>query len=462
MEDKKPDSVWDYLQSYTSYAILLGFMLIFLYTNIDFFFYIWRFFRTIEFFFLTGLQAVIGVFGFQGEAKKGLMFLINVPHEQLTLSSIGSFESHFNEHLRFFYAAIVFVVAYKMFRNQRKVTFKPELDDLIGIYKQQSEALYQLVDDNPHDHSFLFDFKNRSDHHNRHAQSLSPSKLLTCNPIYLATQEEMKQFRRNPESSRPMCIINNQKNTFDFSQALAVKSLKRQITGIPVKKPYYSRADDAPRLFDKEGKLIPLQLNKKKHAVANFRENKLLNNGRKYMGDDQSIHLLFDKHERWVFEFLKNRYRNPDVDFYTTARLLLEHHAYSRTYLVELLAVCRLNETIASSEFWILKQRDRVLYYSLLSSGEEMPFYEALGVMAHHSMEKATKHGESDIYVNSACMVLRQDAKRISSWTPPDKNVIDRQMHGVIEDESVKERMEAVLEFDFDLLNKQQESAVVT
>lgn len=460
----KADSAYDYIFNLITPLLMCAAAAMTLYMFKEFFFGVWQVVRIVEFSILTAVQYPLKAIGFEGEAYTGFKMLTSVLPTQLNSKMIMTFENRFNDHLRFIYAAVIFFVAYRTYKNYHKVTHRFTLDDILTVYSEQSEMLNQLIDDNPLDHPINFQFDNRSDYANRHSKNISPSQFLMCNPILLATPEEMQKAHHSPKSSRPICIFDRKNKTFDFNQSLCELSLKRQLTGIPYKSPFYSNINDAPRIFNDKGEMLPLKTEKRSKKtvyIGNFRENNLLNNGYDYYGSDDDIQFLFSGNERWVFNYLKGAYRGTDYSFNDAAKDLLKCHAYSRTYLIELLSITRSTKggaaTIASTEFLRVKQRDRVLYYSLLDSDEEMYSYDSVAVIAHHSMEKAIKVKSSDIYIRSAVRVLRQDAQRLSNWTAPDHNVIARNKYKQQEDnEKVKDKLKSAFEIDLDDLAEQK------
>lgn len=465
--DGKADSAYEYIYNIITPVLMVAAAAMSLYMFKDIFFGIWQVLRLIEFSLLTVLQYPLKAIGFEGEAYTGFRMLLSVKPTELNIKMISSFESRFNDHLRFIYAAIIFFIAYRTYKNYHTVTHRFTLDDILTVYAGQSEMLNQLIDDNPLDHPINFQFDNRSDYANRHSKNISPSQMLTCNPILLATPEETQRAYNSPELSRPICIFDRENNTFDFNQALCETSLMRQVTGIPYSSPFYSNISDVPRLFDSNGVMLPLKTEKRSGKtvyIGNFRQNNLLNNGFDYCGSDDDIQYLFSSNERWVFNYLKDVYRGSEYLFEQAARDLLKCHAYSRTYLVELLSVTRSTTggaaTIASTEFLRVKQRDRVLYYALLDSDEEMYSYDSIAVIAHHSMEKALKEKTNSVFIRSAIRVLRQDAQRLSNWTAPDHNVMVRKKYsfslGDDDKDVVKKKLSSSFDVDLDDLAEQK------
>ncbi|WP_318515636.1 secretion/conjugation apparatus DotM-related subunit [Photobacterium leiognathi] len=470
----KAESAYDYIFNIITPMLMIGAAIFSLYLYKEFFFGIWQVLRIVEFSLLSALQYPLRAVGFYGEASEGLRLLLSRTPNHLSFDLIFQFERHYNNHLRFIYASIIFFTAWRTYKNYHKVTHKFDLEGIMGLYASQSEMLNQLMHDNPLNHPIKFQFDNRSDYANRYSKNVSPSEFLNCNPILLATPEELQKAADPKSTSRPICIFDRQNKTFDFNQRLCETSLKRQLTGIPYQKPFYSNIDDVPRLFDKKGKLVPLKTEKRSGKtvyIGNFRVNNLINNGFKFKGSDDELPLLFTGNERWVFEYLRDSYKGKSYTFNQAARDLLDCHAYSRTFFVELLSVTRNPKggaaTIASTEFKRVKQRDRVLYYALLDSDEEMPSYDSIAVMAHHSMEKALKVKSTKIYIASAVRVLRADAQRLSNWVAPDSDVVSRDKYSfkINDDEAVKEQLKSAFEIDVTDLakqkRKQQEKAEV-
>lgn len=398
-----------------------------LYQQSDFFIAIWRVLRLLELFLWKNL-----FFMFDSQFfEHGFIQLNRTPSANMNANWVLSFEREYNHYLRFLYGSILIGIGLKMYFNYRKVTKTFTIDSMLNSYRHESASLESLVNDNPLDHSRIFDFDNRDDFTNRHAQGLSPQMILEACPPPLATNKELSLYkkaiaRNSKPISRPIAIFNREKNTYDFSVSDARVYFERQLTKIPNGNECYSNPENAPRLFNSDGELIDLIIDKKSKIVTGgFSKGGLINNGREFNGAVSDIRLLFEGDERDIFDFILSRYNNPKYSQDELLPLLLKQHAFTRTFLVGLLVIVRENELIGNAEFYMTARRDRGLYFALYSASEENPYYEALGVMAHYFMEVSVGAKVIQPFVKTAIECIEKEAKRLASYKPKQDRASD-------------------------------------
>ncbi|EGQ9239459.1 hypothetical protein RJY99_003626 [Vibrio vulnificus] len=399
----------------------------------DKFFFVWKYIRFSE---LLMWHYIIDVPFSTKFFAKGVNLLWMTPATDMSWSWFFEFEAYYNRYLRFFYATFFFVIGGKIVYNYLYVTRQMNVQSMIELWRHESEAIETLVHDNPLKSHRTYDFSNRDDFHNRHAQALSPHQYITACPPVNASVQELDSYKSLVEKGvhhnfRPIAVIDRKKNKLDFSRTLAKQSLERQLTNPPVLRPYYNEADNAPRLFDDKGRLIPLVYDAEGRIVGGFAQDKLLNNGRQYRGTAEDVALLFNGLERDVFYMLCDRYNHPSIPIETLVLELVKRHAYSRTYLVAFLNLVRENSNVASTEFYLLQRKDRILYFSLYSATEEKPWYEAMGVMAHYHYEVQLGRAISFPCVNKAVSSLNKEAKRIASWKPDKTDLLTKLAHNL-------------------------------
>lgn len=371
--------------------------------------------------------------------KNGVNLLWVTPPKDITWGFVFQFESKYNDWLRFFYAFFFFLIGGKIIFNYFTVTRELDIQSMIELWRHEAEAIDVLAEDNPLKSHRVYDFENRDDYHNRHAQVLSPSQYLTANPPVNASDDELaahaKAIEEGGESPfRPIAIIDHNTQSLDFNRAAAKQSLERQLTNPPVETPFYHEEINVPRLFDKDGDLIPLEYDDDGLIIGGFATDKLLNNGRSFHGEPEDVALMFNGLEREIFYMLCDRYNNPNVPIEDLVIELTKRHAYSRTYLVSFLRVVRKNANIASTEFYLLCREDRLLYFTLYSASEEKPFYEALGVMNHFHYESKLGRAIAFPCVDKAVNTLLKEAKRIAGWIPDSSDVLVKLAHNLRDD----------------------------
>ncbi|WP_281188455.1 hypothetical protein [Vibrio harveyi] len=410
--------------------IFLALVLIvyFLLFKSDLFFSVWKYIRFAE---LLMWHYLIDVPFSSNFFAKGVNILWVTPPNEMDWSWLFQFETYYNRYLRFFYSIFFFGIGGKIVFNYFYVTKKLTVQSMIELWRHESEAIETLVHDNPLKSHRIYDFDNRDDFHNRHAQAMSPSQYVSACPPVNASLLELESYKtaienQHHHSFRPIAIIDRKKNKLKFSRPLAKQSLERQLTNPPVTNPYYNDADNAPRLFDSEGELIPLNYDEQGRVVGGFSQDKLLNNGRQYNGSAEDVALLFNGLEREVFYMLCDRYNHPSIPIEELVLELVEKHAYTRTYLVSFLNLVRKNSNIASTEFYLLQRKDRILYFCMYSATEEKPFYEALGVMAHYHNEIEIGRGIAFPCVDKGVETLQKEAKRLAAWKPDNTDLLTK------------------------------------
>lgn len=431
---RKPESVTELIGGYLANLFILLIVLVLMYIHADKFIAVWRVLRIMEF---TIWSALTDWFDYE-RFKYGLHALRSSPRP--TANWVMSFEADHNRVLRFFYSAVVIGFAVKMILNARKVTRQFNVQTMIEMYRHENEAIESLVTDNPLKHHRIFDWDNRDDYHNRHAQAISPEMMISACPPPLASHEELSAHKAaiakgEPSPSRPITIIDRATGSFNFSREDARVSLERQLTKVPVSNGFYTSEDYAPRLFDEHGEVVPLSYDQsKKKIIGGFSKSGLLNNGRDFNGHHEDVRYLFNGTEREVFEFLCMRYAHPTVALADTILALTKRHAFTRTYLVALLNIVRRNELVASTEFYMLQRRDRGLYFALYSASEEKPFYEALGVMCHYNYEIKVGQKLVNPIVKNAIDTLQKDSKRVASWQEPTGDLLAQISNNMLAD----------------------------
>ncbi|MDN3661060.1 secretion/conjugation apparatus DotM-related subunit [Vibrio agarivorans] len=371
--------------------------------------------------------------------KNGVNLIWVTPPSEITWSFVFQFEAKYNHYLRFFYSIFFFVIGGKIIFNYLHVTRQLNVQSMIELWRHESEAIDVLADDNPIKSHRVYDFDNRDDYHNRHAQAMSPTQYLTANPPVNASDHELEVHVQAIEAGaespyRPIAVIDHNTQSLDFSRVAAKQSLERQLTDPPVENPFYHEEFNAPRLFDQEGQLVPLEYNEEGLIVGGFATDKLLNNGRSFHGEPEDVALLFNGLEREVFYTLCDRYNNPSVPIEDVVLELTKRHAYSRTYLVALMRLVRKNSNVASTEFYLTCREDRLLYFTIYSASEEKPFYEAMGVMNHFHYENQLGRAIPFPCVDKAVNALLKDAKRIAGWTPDSTDVLTKLAHNLRDD----------------------------
>ncbi|RYU63799.1 hypothetical protein [Aliivibrio finisterrensis] len=445
MQENKPDGAFQVLGAWFSWLIVLTLVIAMLYMHSEKFITVWRGMRLLELWWWNATFQFVGIEYFDHFLSQ----LEKTPPNRIGWKFVSAFEASLNTYLRFLYAGVLIVIAVRMRFNSQKVTGEFNVQTLLEQYADESESLESLVHDNPLKNNRKYDFSNRCDYHNRHAQAISPQTYIEACPPMNASNEELEQhseaeLNKKETSFRPIAIINRYKKQVDFCRISARISLERQITDPPSHGGYYLDEDFVPRLFDKSGELIELVVvkdpeTKELKIQGGFSLDGLINNGREYNGTASELRLLFNGIERSVFDTLCARYNHPSVPLADFVLNLTKRHAYRRTYLVELLRVVRLNAIIASTEFYMIQRRDRILYFTLYSASEEKPFYEALGVMAHWSMEKLAGEKVIKPYVDTGISVLEKDAMRIAAKKPPRRNLIEELNQQMLKDNDLSE-----------------------
>lgn len=443
---QKPDAQ-EMILGLVSTIVALG-IVIWLFTlHVDKLIPLWRGLRLVELTVLNSVFSLVNIDYFDHYLSQ----LSRTPASRINWTYVGAFESSLNFYMRFIYGSAIGYLAVRSYKRQQLVTRKYNVQTMIEAYAHINEALQTLAEDNPLKGNIRYDFSNRDDFHNRHAQALSPQQYLTAVPPVNATFNDLKTYAEaeandNPHHYRPIAIIDRRKASCQFSHALAKTSLERQLTKIPSDNPYYLNENSPPRLFDEEGYVYPLEYDDDR-IVGGFSRGGLLNGGREYLGVPEDIRWLFAISERKIFDMLCARYRNPRVPLYDVTTELLKRHAFTRTYLVALLNVVRKNELVASTEFYLVQREDRGLYFSLYSASEEKPFYEAMGVMAHYHMELLIKRRLTTPWVLTAVRCLERDAKRLANAKTTQQDVLRELTEELVKDEDVQS---AINEREFD------------
>lgn len=431
----RPD-VLDVLKNYFWTFILIALCVASWSQYSNYFFFVYKLVRMIE---LLVWDYTINLVYTTDFFSNGIAILKQKHSDEMTWGWMFNFEAHFNQYLRFFYALPFFLVGGKIIYNRRYVTKQLNVQSMLELWRHEAEAIDVLVHDNPLKHHRVYDFSNRDDYYNRHAQAMSPTAYFSACPPVNASDTELEEYCNAVEEERdhvfrPIAIIDKKKQKLDFSRQIAKQSYERQLTNPPVEDAYYNNPDNAPRLFDSDGELVPLQFDNDKRVVGGFSRDKLLNGGRRFEGEPEDVALLFDYIERDVFYTLVDRYNNPSYPIEKLVVDLTRLHAYTRTYLVALLNIVRQNAVIASTEFYLLCRTDRILYFALYSATEEKPFYEAEGVMGHYAYE--VKLGKAITFpcVDKAVQSLYKEAKRVAAWKPRPNDILTQLAHNLKDD----------------------------
>ncbi|WP_390240756.1 hypothetical protein [Vibrio sp. R78045] len=424
--------------------MVFGAFILVLYSNKLVFIQFWRVLRILELMVWDSFASLFSVDFF----KHWLGQLMKTPPTRINWNYISKFEASLNEYLRWVYTPWLIYVGYCFQRNIKKVRGVFNVQTLIEQYGHENDAIKTLAEDNPLMHSRVFDFDNRNDFHNRHAQAISPQRYVESCPPPCASIKEMQKHHAKinvgkPSPYRPIAIIDRKSSSVDFNRTVARTSLERQLTSPPTDGGYYLNEDSPARLFDKDGNMVELVKVKAKdktvRIVGGFAECGLINNGREYNGTAAQLRYAFNSTERKIFDFLCRRYKHPNVDLAKFVLELTKRHAYTKTYLVEFLNVVDIHNTVASTEFYLMQREDRALYFALYSAREEKPFYEAIGVMSHYHMEKLIGMKLVTPYVNPAINTLEFDARRIANKKPPRLDLIRELDANMLADADLKE-----------------------
>ncbi|CCO46792.1 conserved membrane hypothetical protein [Vibrio nigripulchritudo SOn1] len=431
MSQYRERDIIEVLKDYAWIGLVGGIVGYMLFTEYDvYFFLIWKWCRMGELFFWHFLTFPFGTNFF----LEGINVLRTTAPIHMDWEWFFEFEAYFNVHLRFVYASFFFAVGSKLFYNFIFVTKPLDVQSMMEMYAKESKALEVLAYDNPLKHNIVYDFSNRCDYHNRHAQGIQPSQFMTACPPPLASLSEMAKHNSLVNQGRdsifrPIAKLDRKVGIFAFSRERARRTFERQLTNPPATNPFYLDENNAPRLFDESGELIPLQKNEKGQIIGGFSTNKLLNNGREYNGSAANVALLFNHVEREVYFELCSRYQHPTIPLEVLVVELARQHAFTRTYLVSLLNLVRENEVIASTEFYLLQRKDRVLYFALYSASEEKPFWEGTGVMAHYHHEIELGAAVSTPQVTTAVDALEKEYRRLKKHEPDFHSIFERLTH---------------------------------
>ncbi len=440
------DRAFDIRELYMSilmYALLFGIVCFLLYTYSPVFITIWRAFRLVELNLWNALASVFNIHFFEN----WLFQLQKTPPYKINWAYVGAFESSLNAYMRFIYTPWMFYFAHCMHKNKQKVKGQFNVQTLMEQYADESESIASLVHDNPLKHNRYYDFNNRNDYHNRHAQAISPQRYIeACPPPNASHSEMQRHFEKvnvgKPSPFRPIAIIDRTSNSLDFCRSTARVSLERQLTSPPIEGGYYLNEMSPARLFDSSGAMIDLVKTNYKPAkgkmevriTGGFSQGGLINNGRDYCGTAAQLRYAFNASERKVFDKLCRRYNHPSVPLADFVLQLTKRHAYRRTYLVEFIRVVSQHAIIASTEFYMMQREDRALYFAMYSAREEKPFYEALGIMSHYEMEKAQGFKIVTPYVNTGIDTLELDARRIANKRAPQLDLINELNWNMVQD----------------------------
>lgn len=422
---------------FTNFVLLCIMIWLFFY-HVDKLIPVWRAIRLTE---LTAWNAIFSLVGVE-YFDHFLSQLKRTPAARIRWHYVAAFEADLNHYLRFVYASIVGYFAFRSFKNHKRVAGQYTVQSMVEAYAHVNESLATLAVDNPLNYSMVYDFSNRSDYHNRHAMSIGPQQFLTAVPPPNASYRELREYERaeqeeRPHQYRPIAIIKRDLGELNFSTTLARTALERQLTKIPSESLYYIDEINAPRLFDDEGYVIPFEYDDEGVVIGGFSRGGLLNNGHDFAGDACDIRWLFCGTERKIYDLLCARYRGPHVSIEVLTTELLKRHAFSRTFLVSLLNYVRENELIASTEFYMTCREDRGLFFSLYSAGEEKPYYEAMGVMAHYHMEVLLGRKLTTPWVLTAVRCLERDAKRIANAKPVENHAIKELTQELVSDSDI-------------------------
>ncbi len=443
----KTQSVTELYGSFFSYVALVVIFVLLFYVYTPVFITVWRGIRLIE---LTVWHSIVSIFDIHF-FEKWYFQLRDTPPYRINWDYVLAFESSLNRYLRFVYVPWMVYFGYCMQCNYKKVTGEFDVQTLIEKYAEENEALSVLAEDNPLKHNRVFDFTNRGDYHNRHAQAISPQRYLEACPPPNASYDEMQRHfekvnvgKKSP--FRPIAIIDHKTNALDFCRSTARVSLERQLTSPPSNGGFYLNEDNVPRLFDAKGQMLPLiktnyvPKNGKKELriTGGFSQNGLINNGRAYNGSAADLRFAFNGSERKVFDKLCSRYNHPNVPLAKYVLELTKRHAYTRTYLMAFIKVVSKHALIASTEFYLLCREDRALYFAMYSAREEKPFYEALGIMSHLEMEESQGFKLVTPYVTTGVNALEMDARRIANKTAPSRDLINELNWNMIHDGDIE------------------------
>ncbi|MEI8659216.1 secretion/conjugation apparatus DotM-related subunit [Vibrio sp. Hal054] len=421
----------DIMEELKSYFWLLVLFVIFCFVILSYapiFFAAWSMGRMVELYVWDFLSTPLNTTYF----SDGIQVLKTTKVSQMSWTWLFEFEAYYNNVLRYFYASFFLIIGAKIFYNYLVVTKTHDVQSMLSLYARENAAIESLVHDNPLKYSRIYDFTNRDDYHNRHAQAMQPTMFMTACPPPNASRTELQQWNEalaldpNTTAFRPIAIIDRSTGYSDFSRSLAKRAFERQLTSPPVLHPAYVDEANTPRLFDENGVLIDLEYNESGLIVGGFATNHMINNGRDYNGSFDDMGLLFNGVERDIFYFLCDRYRHPTIELEVLLANLINCHAYTRTFFASFLQVVRHNEIIASTEFYLLCREDRALYFTLYSAGEEKPFWEATGIMAHHAVEVELETKVTQPQVIKAVDALEEEFDRVSRWKPNAKDILTR------------------------------------
>lgn len=432
-------------------------------TKSEYYYAVWKYIRIGELYFWHFITLPFGTDFF----SYGIDTLKASDPKEITWDWILSFEAYFNKWLRFVYASFFFVIAAKIFHNYLTVTKRLDVQSMIELYRHESKAIEVLAYDNPLFHHQVYDFDNREDFHNRHAAAMQPNLYLTATPPPNATRAELEGYKKDvaagrTPSIRSIATIDRKNKKHRFDRDIAKRSFERQLTNPPAMNPFYLSDENVPRLFDDNGQIIPLVRDEKGRIIGGFSTNKLLNNGREYRGSVADIALLFNGIERDIYFFLCERYCHPTISLDVVVMELTKQHAFTRTYLASMLNIARQHDTIASSEFYLLKRKDRVLFYTLYSASEEKPSWEAAGIMAHYHHEIELGSAISSPQVITAVDAIEREYRRLKQYEPDFKDLLSRIQYELSNEKLIQQGEQidfGNVDGDFALINTSSTSA---
>ncbi|KAB0482404.1 hypothetical protein F7Q91_03075 [Vibrio chagasii] len=453
----------------SSALLSLGIALGMFYAAYTYFFFVfgflWRALKIAQMFvfYLFEILAVtlVGAFtNFHGWGfKEGVLQLLEVHYSQLTPEYIYAFDHLFGNMLKWPFAAFLIYIGIKEYKIRTEARRNYSVEKMIRSASKVHPHLRRLVPpnpfdkllgftlgwlvpsfkerlsgENPCDFSHDFDFKDRSSYNNRYAMGVSPTELLTANPPLGVTEDEIKRDIEMQKSTgfvtnfRPICHFfyaeNEKDSTIDFCFRTATISMERLLLN-PISEKI-DNMDQVARLFDKNGKLLPLEyldsngeptdkLKKGGAICGGFRPTTLLNEGNPYRGTIEDTYLLFDKNEQRILTQLEEKMKGKTTRSFDEIlfAVVTKRHAYSTTVIWALMMLFKDVSRIAGTEFSWVMRHNRNLGMVMQSIGRETPFLEASSTRSHFLMEYKAGFGMTVPAVLGAVKDLHVNAKRI-------------------------------------------------
>lgn len=403
-------------QSITYYIAWFALILLIYYfiTTSDEIAFVWKWVRIIElsvFYYVSDYFPVSGI-----NIQYARDFLLNIDSDNLTRKTMSQYDAIYPKFFHWIYGLPFIIYGLKVIVTTEKINERYDDESILREWAPIYPHLQRYVKTNPNKKPFKYKRGNKDSY--EHGVSMTPYEFAKASPP-LGLEMEAKK-----NSSFKMPILDSNDN---YDTNLAEKAFEKQLGD------YFTSIEDMTDLQKKvydciyhrilmleeesypllEDRLKDLLIRKTKKYTGNLGygyseltsflkkdiEEHLAKNKRAYSKlikksnkkvTDERLNKIASEYflgDEYIQNLLSNK-RVISILGKIKARKVMESHAFYNTGIMSLITEARKTGILSTyTELNWVKEKDRILWYVVSTTGRNTAFVEAAGVMAHWLIE---------------------------------------------------------------------------